>query len=316
MSSKTIADFYNHKVKPGDVGIEVEVEFQSGHPKLEESVSCWRPIEDGSLKYGMEYVTRNPIKVGPDKHGKIKDLTDALAKFKTNITNRCSVHVHRNVGALTPVEVWTIILAYWLLEAPLLAFCGDSRKANLFCLGVREAGGILERCYRDLENNNPFKTFQDESLCKYGGQNLSAIPRLGSLEYRGMRGTLDPDLIDLWSTTVFEIGERARKFKDPAELMDFYLDSEKDQFLQRLLPHEFIEHLIKITDYQSLIKRNALILCELAYYHDDWHAWQETLEIPDKVLRKKGLLEQLVEAQMSSAQINSSISVSTASFGD
>lgn len=289
--SLKISDIYGHKIKHGDVGIEVEVEFAPHTIPMMEQVGCWRTVEDHSLRNGMEYVTRQPIKIGPDKFDKIKVLTDALGKFNTQISSRCSVHVHRNVLDFTPIEVWNTIIAYWLLEQPLLAFCGSSRRGNLFCLGLNEASGVISNCIRDLSETNlkPFSKFHSE-LCKYGGQNLSAISRLGSIEYRGMRGTIDPALIDLWSTTVYEIGERARRFKDPSDLMDFYLDSEKDQFLLRLLPLDFIQHLISTHDYKRLIKNNAILLGGVAYNKEDWQAWQKNIEMefaaPSKKVKK------------------------------
>lgn len=276
---KTLANLIGLRPKNGDVGIEIEVEYKNGSPMFLDNIGCWRSTEDGSLKYGVEYVTRNPIKVTAEKFNKIKELTDTLAKYETQITSRCSVHVHRNISSFTPIQIWNTILAYWLLEQPLLAYCGTHRRANLFCLGVREASGVLAYCYKDLNDSSvPFMTFRDEAQYKYGGQNLNAIPRLGSIEYRGMRGTLDPELIDLWSTGMYELGERAKKFKDPAELMDFFLDSEKDQFLQRLLPNELIQEIVKVPSYDGVIKENAMILCDLAYYHDDWQAWEDKIK--------------------------------------
>lgn len=295
MSSKTIKDFYpRHKTLNGDVGIEVEVEFAACVSPLVEIGGAWRVVEDHSLRNGMEYVTRAPIKEGPDKLGKIKFLTDTLNKHALNMSHRTSVHVHRNIMDFTPIEVWNTVLAYWILEAPLLAFCGPQRRGNLFCLGVHEASGILNYCYTDLDKDLPFASLTSER-CKYGGQNLNAISRLGSIEYRGMRGTTDPDLINLWSSTLYHIGERARAFKDPAALMDFYLDSEKDQFLFALLPIEFIQHIKGIQEYVKLIRRNVEGLVDLAYYHEDWAAWQAGLKEPKPT---KSKIEAYMEASM------------------
>lgn len=279
--SLTISELHGQKSRKGAVGIELEVEFdpKKGLP-LVTVEGPWRQIEDNSLRNGFEYVTRQPLKIGPDLHGKIKGMTDNINKHSVSLSNRCSVHIHRNIQEFTPVQVWNTILAYWILEAPLLNFCGTSRRHNHFCLSVHEAPGIIHRCYEDLKADIPFSTFK-ESSCKYGGQNLSVVKRLGSLEYRGMRGSTDPDLIHLWATTVHHIGERAKEFRDPAAIMDFYLDSNKDQFLLRMLPYAFIQHIKSTQDYVGLIKKHVYDLCDLAYFHDDWLKWQEKIKKPE-----------------------------------
>lgn len=294
MSSKTIADIYSHTKRAGHVGLEIEVEFKPGHLPFLDVDGPWRAIEDHSLRNGIEYVTRQPLQVGSNLLEKIKALTDKLDPSKLSMSNRTSVHVHRNVQDLTPVQVWTVLLAYWILEAPLLHFCGEARKGNLFCLSLADAPGILQHCYKDLQQNVPFSTFTRE-FCKYGGQNLAVISQLGSIEYRGMRGTTDPELIALWATTLYEIGERAKQFADPAELMDFYLDSEKDQFLMRLCPVEFIDKIKASGDYVGLIKKHVYDLADLAYFHDDWKKYNDEAQnyAPPK---KKGLLNSLLAA--------------------
>lgn len=279
MSSLTIKDFYpKHKKMKGDIGLELEIEFNAKETPILENVGAWRPVHDDSLRNGMEYITRAPLKIGDEFHEKVKVMTDELNKKKVELSHRCSVHVHRNVLDFTPIEVLNTLLAYWIIEAPLLNFCGKNRRKNLFCVGVNEANGVISMlCSSILEDKIPLEF--SEERCKYGGQNLNAISRLGSIEYRGMRGSTDPDLITLWATTLYELGERARKFSDPAALMDFYLDSEKDQFLQTMLPAEFINHIAETQDYVSLINANVEHLIPLAYCVEDWKAWEDGLTV-------------------------------------
>jgi hypothetical protein len=304
--SSTIADYHNQKKRKGNVGIELEIEYLNGVPNITLE-GPWRAVEDHSLRNGMEYVTRQPLKVGPELFEKIKLMTDKINKHPLNLSSRTSVHIHRNIQDFTPVQMWTTLLAYWILEAPLLAFCGETRRRNLFCLSLHEAPGILSYCYEDLAKSTPFISFK-ESRCKYGGQNLSCIARLGSIEYRGMRGSADPALIHLWATTVYELGERAKQFRDPAALMDFYLDSTKDQFLIRLLPYNFIEHIKRTTDYVGLIKKHVYDLADLAYFHDDWLKWQGALKLPEPKPTKSpynlGPLEIIASQGFSTTQPN------------
>lgn len=282
LSTPTIKDFYSKKSKAGDVGIEIEVEFPVGEIPPHSPGGAWRSDADASLFNGMEYITRQPIKVGPDKLEKIKFLMDGIAGSKP-IEGKGSIHVHRNVLDFTPVQVWSTIIAYWLLEQPLISFCGEKRKGYMFCQSISETLGILKVAEEDLaRKDKPFSSFHQDNA-KYASQNLACISKIGSLEYRSMRGTLDPALIDLWSTTVWHIGEQAKLFKDPSALMDFYLNSQKDQFLLTLLPEGMIEYLRKDTvNYESIIRKTALHVADIAYFHDDWDKWQNSLIIPKK----------------------------------
>jgi hypothetical protein len=293
-------------------GVGIEVEVESKTPLPTDIGGVWLTHVDNSLRnYGMEYVCRQPIKIGPTKLGHIKTLTDRLNTMPSQLdmSHRTSVHVHRNVQGFTPVQVWTTILAYWLIEDPLINFCGPTRRGNLFCLPVSDCEGILHRCMTDLRNPIPFSCFP-KSACKYGGQNLATISTLGSIEYRTMRGTTDPDIIDKWSDALWHLGERAKNFRDPAALMDFYVDSDKDELVYTLLPAPFANLVTSAPGYQGLIKNNALLLCDLAYAKDDWLAWQESLKSSFENQTYKGVLN-----NTSSSTINLNPVVFTTSGG-
>jgi hypothetical protein len=270
----TIRELYGMKPRTEGVGIEVEVEAKSPLPS--EIGGVWLVKTDDSLRdHAYEYVCRQPIKVGPEKISHIKVLTDKLntADIKLSMSNRTSVHVHRNVQEFTPVQVWTALIAYWMIEDPLMNYCGESRKGNLFCLPLSQSEGILDTCMEDLESKKlPFSSFSKQK-CKYGGQNLATINTYGSIEYRAMRGTTDPELIDKWSSLVYTLSDRAKIFKDPSVLMDYYLDSSKDELLNALLG-EYADIVKDTPNYIGLIRDNVMRLCDLAYAQDDWMKWQ------------------------------------------
>lgn len=283
----TMKDFLSKKERGGQIGIEVEVEFppevptgngdQITNPDLKNIGGVWLAKLDGSLKNGIEYYTRQPIMCDDKKLERIKQLTDKLG-LAVQGSPRTSVHVHCNIQDLTPVQLWTAILAYWMVENPLMEYCGNEfRVGNLFCLRLSDADAILNLCYRDLQKKDkPFETFKLD-ICKYGGQNLSAIRRFGSIEYRGMRGTTDPTLIDDWSTAVHTLINKAKAFTDPSELMNYYRATEKDALLTRLLGYDFAQKVKSHPDYAGLVKQNILRLCDLAYFHDDWIKWGEKI---------------------------------------
>lgn len=273
----TIREIHGQRKRTDGVGIEVEVEALTPLPA--EIGGVWLTKTDDSLRnYHYEYICRQPIKVGSDKISHIKVLTDKLntSTIKLDMSHRTSVHVHRNVQHFTPVEVWNTVIAYWMIEDALLSYCGEGRRGNLFCLPVSSCDGIINRCIKDLASNIPFSNFPGHS-CKYGGQNLATVAALGSLEYRSMRGTTDPEIIDKWSSALWYLGEKARQFRDPAALMDAYLDTSKDEFLNALLPSNFVSLVTQSPGYEGLIRHNVIRLSDLAYAKEDWLEWQKKI---------------------------------------
>jgi hypothetical protein len=268
-----IKDIFDLKAPNGDLGIEVEVEFKPRANRFLEDVGPWRAVGDGSLRNGVEYVTRQPLKEGPEKLGKIKELTGVLQNYAVDQSNRTSVHIHRNVCDFTPIEVWNALVSYWLIEECLMHYCGEHRKGNLFCLTMKDAEGIVKYCLDDFKNNSPFSSFE-QGKCKYGGQALHCIATLGSIEYRSMEGTVDPDKISDWSTALYELGERAKRFKDPSAIIDYILDYGEDAFLAVICNDHLLKLVKKDKDYKEKISDASLNLCDIAYHFDDWSAWQ------------------------------------------
>jgi hypothetical protein len=300
----TIREIYGMKSRTDGVGIEVEVESKTPLPA--DIGGVWLVKTDDSLRdNAFEYVCRQPIKVGPDKIGHIKTLTDKLnvANNQLSMSHRTSVHVHRNIQEFTPAQLWTAIIAYWMIEDPLLDYCGEGRKGNLFCLPLSDCDGILTRVMQDLTSDRPFSSFNRENS-KYGGQNLSNITTLGSVEYRSMRGTTDPEIIDRWSSMLHHIGEQAKVFGTPDALMDYYLESNKDELLNALLPREFIDVVKASKNYVGLIKENVLRLCDLAYAEDDWLKWELKFKSNTPAPAKKSLLNSLLQAQAMPSDFN------------
>lgn len=276
----TIRELYSQNARAGDVGIEIEVEGKNAARLPVNIGGVWLVKREGSLRNGFEYYTRQPLKIDKDLVKHINKLTQKLQApgVDVDMSNRTSVHVHVNVQSMTPLQVWTAAVCYWMLEGLLTRFCGEkTRHGNLFCLGIEHAEGILDLAIRDLKNKKPFDTFQ-EDLAKYGSQNLSSIRRFGSLEYRAMHGTIDTDSIINWCVCLKKIVDGSRFFADPAKVIDYYLDNDKDVFFEKLLSPEMITVLKEQVDFASIIRENALALSEFAYAPADWTRWSYEVE--------------------------------------
>lgn len=203
---KKLYEILGKKPVNGDVGLEIECE---GKGFKEVFTQYWRSEDDGSLRgvypnTRIEYVLHNPIPV--------VEVKDAVLELKKNIPNavpdfsfRTSVHAHVNVLNMTGPQVLAFIYTYLLLEEPLMNFCGKERKGNRFCLRYQDADGmtvVLERLFsKGVES---ILGFEEENI-RYAAINLAALRKYGSIEFRGMRGTLDEQLINIWAMALVSI---------------------------------------------------------------------------------------------------------------
>lgn len=272
-----LSKYFNKPSKNGDVGIEVEVEFLPNTLPNVQVDSSWLVTNDTSLKNGIEVVARQPFKVGPTLLPKIKLLTDAL-KATGNVdedNERASVHVHVNVGHLTAVQVLNAVVAYWLIEDVMMLYCGPNRYNNHFCLRLSSSPATALLVMNSCQERKRLFNFHKDSF-KYGSLNLATVASINSLEFRGMRSTIDPDVIHEWATAVHHlVNTAAKNFDDPSKVFEEYLDSQKDSFLLRILPTSFVSKLATYKDYYHLCRRSRRIIGSLAYAVDDWSQWQK-----------------------------------------
>lgn len=267
----------------GDVGIEIEVEAKS--PVLVES-DVWSTKDEGSLRGGKEYVTKYPIFCDTLLKDRIEYVTKRVDTPKAKVdykSDRTSVHIHKNVTKFTTSQVWAICTAYWLLENVLFKYCGDSRESNSFCLRLKDAEGLMKQALLDFSYEKPFGSLRAE-LLKYAGLNIATIYRLGSLEFRGMKGSVDPQEIYNWTIGINHLCEKTRlQFSNPEEIMDWYFKNGPTKLIDLLLFNPIKNEINKIKKVNDLVEENAFRLIDLAYGRD-WNAYEAKLE---GVMKKK-----------------------------
>lgn len=254
----------------GDVGIELEMEFKGArfNPRPPQP---WTIHNEGSLRGGMEYVTVRPLFVD-EKRKALDDLFLSLKDFKPiEKSPRTSVHVHVNVQQVEIPNFYSILVVYWLLENLLVNFCGETREGNLFCLRLKDADAVFRLACRDarysMTLNDLFVRRGGERELRYAALNTSSLRRFGSLEFRSMRGTSDIDLIDMWSSALFSLCQKASKHL-PNEIMDKYFEATKLEFLREFFDPTFVKELTKIKKWEGFIEENEGTVAELAYIRD------------------------------------------------
>ena len=219
----------------GKIGIEVEAEF-TREPNELRSLS-WRTITDGSLRgIGYEYVLSSPVSHKASK-AVIKELYnhfDSSAANSPRNSDNCSVHVHLNMLDHSLEDLTIIVCCYIILEPLLMQLCSDHRKGNLFCLQTLDSQFVfrnIERIYKDDCN------FDMQSF-KYGGINLSALRRYGSLEFRHLNFPVSEKQLNQWVDILLEIEENAlRYYKGSAEeVVSSFSEQTFEEFVERLSP--------------------------------------------------------------------------------
>ncbi len=289
MEKALVKDFMrsDRKAPDGDIGIEIEVEASGRLPLVDNT--WWKTKSEQSLRNGgLEYITRGALPVDTLMFRRIEGLTSLVDTKEAQVdkeSHRTSVHIHHNVTNYTPSQLWTSITAYWLLENLLFKACGEEREGNHFCLRLKDAEALILRYVSDelKVTDHPFITLDTDNV-RYSGINLNAINRFGSVELRGMRGTVDPQLIHDWSLLTHSILKNAKNnFKTPESLLDMYFDKGWKS-LKSLLWEETksLDYLLKHKDIEDLIDENAFTLANVMY-SCSWSNY-------DKIMNKKAEL--------------------------
>jgi|DEB0MinimDraft_3_1074331.scaffolds.fasta_scaffold00971_2 hypothetical protein len=232
-----IVDQLEQREKAGDVGIEIEVEFDSESSlerARENTPSGWTYTSDGSLRgYATEFILRQPCK--PRKLSEyINRIYDNALDFDDIVdSDNCSTHVHINCQRLTLQQLVNFICVYSILEPILIDWCGEHRKGNLFCLSMLEAedqfftlsevvGGRIQMIQRDR--------------AKYAALNMAALNQYGSLEFRSMRFPIPKDTMESWASMLLRLREYACTFDTAPDILMRYSEFGLDEFLREALP--------------------------------------------------------------------------------
>lgn len=252
-----IGVYFGRKAPLGDIGLEVEVEFPEGtiaQPIV--SKNFWTTKPDGSLRNGLEYVLRAPIKA--------TELSAAVADFEAGTkgyqfidSQRTSVHCHINVNQMTFDDLTRILTAYYAFENVFVAANDPSRAGNLFCLRGKDAEWQINEIIRCVRHgwNVDYPWIEN---ARYSALNMCAPRTFGSLEYRFIEGTTDPKVIEFWAQTMYDFTVNTSKF-DIEEQVKLVTSGRNGQidFLNKVLtrPNELFDKLPE--NWTDLVEENV-----------------------------------------------------------
>lgn len=228
-----------NKPTEGDFGIEIECE---GANMRAVKGAIWKSEPDGSLRgeypeSACEYVLTKPV-----TFAEVEPALDALIKLNKaaefKFSFRTSVHVHVNAQLLTVDQLLNLIYTYLLLEQPLVNYCGDSRKANRFCLRLRDAEGLLDGVNHLFTMGYDGFAHLRNDRNRYASINLEAFNKYGSIEFRAMRGTMDKAIILPWVSMLNNIKSFAMEMENPKAIHDLFRSVGANDFMQTVLGEE------------------------------------------------------------------------------
>jgi len=199
----------------GDIGLEFELEgvnlLANGYfdgLKGSASGAVWQAKADGSLRNGgREYVLSVPCVIGEVDH-LVNGLFDRFKAHGSTIqlSNRCSTHVHYNVGGLKVNQITSIIALWYLFEEPLIKWWGTERLRNHFCLSSKDEEGTVEAWEAFLKTG-----FLPETQgLKYSALNLLTIYTFGSIEFRAGGGVNNAKKALTWIKFLYSMCEYAK----------------------------------------------------------------------------------------------------------
>jgi hypothetical protein len=195
-----------------------------------------------------------------------------------NKSPRTSVHVHVNMQQNTMKEIYNVICLYTILEELLVAFSGEEREGNLFCLRAKDAEYIVnilseaarKDSYEEVFNNN----------WRYASCNFASLGKFGSLEFRSMRGTVDVSIIKQWVEILLLIKDKALKFSNPREIVERFQKLGAFEFFQEIFTPRIDLGLLFVerNDLIPKLESGYAILKDIAYSSP----WMEPLPKAEK----------------------------------
>lgn len=234
-----IHEILNKKIIKGDVGVEIECE---GRDLPNNPRGVWSAVPDGSLRDGIEYVYSKPLP--------IKDVEESLTYLnkvfkecgtKLNFSFRTSTHVHVNCLGVDYNHILNYIYTYLLLEGVLMNYCGEGRKCNRFCLRLEDAEGMMGTFRKMFQYRNAppnLRGLWQTDEMRYAALNVEALVKYGSIEFRAMRGTTDPEVLVPWVHALYNMREFAQKFDDPKDIYQLLLEIGPSDFFSAAVGEE------------------------------------------------------------------------------
>ncbi len=212
---------------PTDIGLELEIEAGRGSAlprdhhldvvRSKKSHTSWRSVNDGSLRgEAREYILNQPCYVDeiPELVNGLFNVMQTQGAVIQN-SNRCSTHVHINMGNKTVNIITSVICLWGVFEQALIDYNGEERQSNHFCLSFKDSSSVLDAWNHFLRFGR--SPGERAGNIKYSALNILTLWQKGSLEFRCGKPSDEPTFPIKWATFVYKLARYAEtKYPNPA----------------------------------------------------------------------------------------------------
>lgn len=258
--------FYTGNDYKGEVGIEIEVEGQNIPQAIK---SYWQAKPDHSLRgESSEYVLKQPC-ARRSVLTLLKYLKKQLdlAHAKIVPSPRTSVHVHINMAQHSLTQVYTYLTLYFIVEELMTQIAGEARVGNVFCLRARDAEAYIDEL-TSMAKAHKFDPIRDN--LKYTAVNVCPVVAYNSVEFRALRGTVDPVTINEWVKLLLALKDASLGYADPPAVMQDFSRLGSREFLRKIYG-DFLPLFIQQDGWEQKLWDGARLVQEVAYATD----WEE-----------------------------------------
>lgn len=202
----------------GKVGIEIETEGWKGDgagtlPKV------WEFHQDGSLRNnGMEFTTRGNGIVGTAITSAVQGFCTWAKARKLDVGYpRAGIHVHLDCTDLDfeAGHLHNLVAMYLLVEHAMYGYAGEWRRTCGFCDPLSESQLPMNQLRHALfaaDSNGKSLPGRLNKLGRYYGLNVKALNKIGTLEFRQLETTFDPERILNWINIIFQLKRAAMEW--------------------------------------------------------------------------------------------------------
>lgn len=247
-----------HQTKPGDIGIEVELE---GNLRQVPGV-VWSSKPENSLRNGgFEFVLTKPLTIDVIPIA-LKLFDETMRKCQPHASIRCSTHIHVNVFEMTLKQVMYAASAYYLFEEALVQTQTTNRHANLFCLTLSKAEDLFTSIVEALHQTSFLEVFGEERN-RYAALNLASLRKFGSLEFRFLDAMTTAHDLQLWVDILYNLVHNTKDLP-PHKFLAAFDELSIPEFLERFLGSNAAAFL---QSRYSKEKLHSLLLTNYDYVH-------------------------------------------------
>lgn len=275
-AQQNIAATFNHKVKTGEVGIELEWEGDNLNELINETIQkSWMVHVDESLdtaRGGLEFVLNRPLNRETAK-GAVDTLFqrfNEVPSSRLRLSHRCSTHVHVNMLRKTVMQTVLFASLYYIVEDALFRVISPQRKGNRFCLALSDSETMANLIRADLQQG--FFNQSTNRGQRYAALSWHALQKFGSFEFRMMQGCDNAQALKTWIDVLGELDDFVNNHPmlQPDDFLGQFSSGNFTEYLQLHMPRLW-DYIRLVDGIDDLINLGVWRAQDLVY-SVDWSA--------------------------------------------